>query len=75
LELLELVKENPNSHFFLDEVDVSKDQISPEIMAEISNELSIDSYLWVASKSDKPPYKDNKHLQGRRLKTVILLIA
>jgi hypothetical protein len=72
MDLLELVKENSNSHFFLDEVDISKEQISPEILAEISKELSSDSYFWVACKSDKPPYKENRHLQGI-ISTVVLI--
>jgi hypothetical protein len=72
--LLKLVKENPNSHLFLDEVDISKDQISPEMLAEISKELSIDSYLWAACKSDKPPYQKNKHLHGMKYKTYQLLV-
>jgi hypothetical protein len=62
---LQLVKDNPDSHLFLDEVDISKEQITPEVLGEISEKLSIDSYMWVACKSDRPPYRENKHLQGK----------
>jgi hypothetical protein len=64
--LKELVKKNPSSHFFLDEVVFSEEEITSEILAEISDLLSSQSYFWVASRSDQPPYINNQHLKGTK---------
>jgi hypothetical protein len=62
---VELVEKNKFSHFFLDEVVFSEDLTTVECLANISSELSSQSYFWVASRSDEPPYKENQQLTGK----------
>jgi hypothetical protein len=50
----------------LDEVVFSEEEITPEMLAKISHEVSQHSYFWVASRSDIPPYKENDHLKGKK---------
>jgi hypothetical protein len=49
----------------LDEVVFSEEEITPKFLEKISHELSLQSYFWVASRSDIPPYKDNDYLKGK----------
>ncbi len=63
-DLLDLVKKNPDSHFFLDEVHISANKISPKAIAEISNTVSRDNYLWIACQSDRLPIKTDPNLKG-----------
>ncbi len=65
-EFEKLVEKNKSSHFFLDEVLFSKEEITPKFLAKISGQLSQQSYFWVASRSDIPPYKEHDHLKGTK---------
>jgi hypothetical protein len=57
------VKENPDAHFFLDEVLVS--QVTSKVLAEISNTISKDNFFWVACQSDRLPSKFDPNLKGK----------
>ncbi len=56
------MKENPNTHFFLDEVLVS--QLTSKVLAEMSNTISPDNFLWVACQGDRLPSKSDPNLKG-----------
>ncbi len=64
-DLLELVNHNKESHFFLDEVHVSQNQVSSKVIAEISNIISKDNFLWIACQSDRLPAKTDSNLKGK----------
>jgi hypothetical protein len=64
-ELLDLVTKNQDCHFFLDEVHVAQNQISSEVLAEISNTISRDNFLWIACQGDRPPSKSDSNLKGK----------
>jgi hypothetical protein len=64
-DLLELVNDNKESHFFLDEVHVSQNQIPSKVLAEISNIISKDNFLWIACQSDRLPTKTDSNLKGK----------
>jgi hypothetical protein len=64
-DLLELVNKNQDSHFFLDEVHLATNHISSKVLAEISNRISKDNYLWIACQSDRLPIKSNPNLKGK----------
>jgi hypothetical protein len=64
-DLLQLVNENKESHFFLDEVHMSQYQIPSKVQAEISNIISKDNYLWIACQSDRLPPKTGSNLKGK----------
>jgi hypothetical protein len=64
-DLLELVNNNKESHFFLDEVHVSQNQIPSKVLAEISNIISKDNFLWIACQSDRLPTKTDSNLKGK----------
>ncbi len=63
-DLLELANDNKESHFFLDEVHVSQIQVSSKVIAEISNIISKDNFLWIACLSDRLPSKADSNLKG-----------
>ena len=64
-DLLELVNDNKESHFFLDEVHVSQNQIQSIVLAEISNIISKDNFLWIACQADQLLIKTDANLKGR----------
>jgi hypothetical protein len=63
-DLLELANDNKESHFFLDEVQVSPRGISSKVLAEISNIISKDNFLWIACLSDRLPSIADSNLKG-----------
>ena len=63
-ELIKLVRANPNSNYFMDEVLISGDAVSTKILSEISKTVSKSNFIWIACQSDKPPNKKDKNLQG-----------
>ena len=64
-DLLELVNDNKESNFFLDEVHVSQNQVSSKVIADISNIISKDNFLWIACQSDRLPTKTDSNLKGK----------
>jgi hypothetical protein len=64
-DLLEVVNDNKESHFFLDEVHVSQNQVSSKVLAEISNIISKNNFLWIACQSDRLPNKTDSNLKGK----------
>jgi hypothetical protein len=64
-DLLELANDNKESHFFLDEVQVSQNQVSSKVLAEISNIISKDNFLWIACLSDRLPSKTDPYPRGK----------
>jgi hypothetical protein len=63
-QLLELINKSQNSHFFLDEVDMTQNHVSSVVLGEISNSISKDNFLWIACQSDLLPTKKDPNLQG-----------
>jgi hypothetical protein len=66
-ELLEIAEQNPNCHFFMDEVHVDDCEISSKTILEMSKIISKESYLWIACQSDTNTDKDDKNLLGMLL--------
>ena len=64
-DLLALVAKNPDSNFFLDEVHMSANNISSKVLAEISNTISKDNFLWIACQEDQLPVKGDPNLEGK----------
>jgi hypothetical protein len=44
---------------------VSQNQVSSKVLAEISNTISKDNYLWIACQSDRLPNKTDANLKGK----------
>jgi hypothetical protein len=63
-DLLDLFNKNQDSHFFLDEVHVSQNQISSKVLADMSNKMSKDNFLWIACQGDRLPSKSDPNLTG-----------
>jgi hypothetical protein len=59
------VNKNKDSNFFLDEVLLSQNQISSNILADISRTISNDKFLWIACQSDRLPSKNDPNLTGK----------
>jgi hypothetical protein len=53
-----VVNENPDSHFFMDEVPLGF-RISTEELVEISEKVSQDNCLWLACQSQLHPSSDD----------------
>jgi hypothetical protein len=58
-ELWDLVKQNADSNFFLDEVPVKASALTTSDLNLLSSKVSADSYLWIACQSHQPPSKRN----------------
>ncbi len=71
--LLELARDNKDSHFFLDEVHMSQNQVSSKVIAEISSLISQDNFLWVACQSDRLPTKTDSNLKGKIITICFIL--
>jgi hypothetical protein len=76
---LDVVTKNQNSHFFLDEVLISENENSSELIAEISTYLisemsdtiSRDHYFWIACQSDSTlPSRSNPILKGKSVSII-----
>jgi hypothetical protein len=66
-----MVTKNQNSHFFLDEVLMSEDEVSSELIAEISDKISKDNYFWIACQSDSTlPSRSNPNLKGKEVSII-----
>ncbi len=63
-EIIDLAKNNPGSHFFLDEVLVNKNTFTTDIIAEMSKIISGSSHLWISFVSDKLPVMEDDNLKG-----------
>ncbi len=61
-DLEKLVKENPLSNFLIDEAPVSDESFPTKALAEMSAEISVNNYLWVACQSDKAPNLHDSNL-------------
>ena len=68
-DLEKLVKNNPESNFFIDEAPVSEENFPTEVLAQISKKVSPNNSLWIACQSDKPPYTENSILAGNLIGT------
>jgi hypothetical protein len=66
-DLEKLIKENPTSNFLIDEAPVSDESFPTKILAEMSAEISVNNYLWVACQSDKTPHTQDSNLEGSLL--------
>jgi len=64
--LFKIAEENPNCHFFLDEVHVDDSEISSKTFLEMSKSISKESYLWIACQSDTNTDKDDENLIGEQ---------
>ena len=65
-ELEKLVKENPSSNFLIDEAPVSDESFPTKALAEMSAQISVNNYLWVACQSDKAPNTHHSNLGGKK---------
>jgi hypothetical protein len=73
---LGLVTKNQDSHFFLDEVLMSEDEVSPELISELSNTVSRENYFWIACQSDSTlPSRSNPHLKGQSIQLFIIFFV
>ncbi len=63
-DFLDLFNKNQDSHFFLDEVHVSQNQISSKFLAEMSNKMSKENFLCIACQGDRLPSKSDPNLTG-----------
>ncbi len=72
--LLELARDNKDSHFFLDEVHMSQNHVSSKVIAEISSLISQDNFFWVACQSDRLPIKTDSNLKGKII-TICFIIC
>ena len=53
------MKENLGFHFFMDEFPVGSNGLKPADLKQLSDELSDDTFLWIACQSQKsPPSKE-----------------
>jgi hypothetical protein len=62
--LIKIAEENPNCHFFMDEVLVDNSSIPTRAIQKMSEIVSEKSYFWIACQSDKKPYENDKNLAG-----------
>jgi hypothetical protein len=60
---LHIVKENPNGHFFLDEVPLAELRITPEDLKEISNSIPEENFFWFACQSQLLPQQQERGLK------------
>ncbi len=66
-QLLKIAEQNPDCHFFMDEVHVDDCEISSKTILKMSRSISKESYLWIACQSDTNTDKDGKNLLGMLL--------
>jgi hypothetical protein len=52
---VELVKEHPGSHFFMDECPVGNNGLQPRDLKVLSDEITEDTLLWIACQTQKSP--------------------
>jgi hypothetical protein len=57
-KIARVVHENPNSHFFMDEVPLGFG-ISAEELTEVSEKIPQDNFLWIACQSQLHPSSDD----------------
>ncbi len=48
---MQIVNDNPEGHFFLDEVPLAELRITPEDLEEISNAIPEENFFWIACQS------------------------
>ncbi len=64
--IAKVVNENPDAHFFMDEVPLEFG-ITAEQLAEISKNISLDNFLWIACQSQFHPSADDLREYGKKL--------
>jgi hypothetical protein len=57
-KIARVVTDNPDSHFFMDEVPLGFG-ISAEELADVSEKVSLDNFLWIACQSQLHPSSDD----------------
>ena len=60
---MQLVQENPQAHFFLDEVPLAELRITPEDLEEISNAIPEENLFWFACQSQLSPLRHEHELK------------
>ncbi len=63
-KLIDFVRMNSASSFFMDEVLADKDALSTETIAKISRIIHESNYLWISCVSDKLPSMHDNNLKG-----------
>ncbi len=53
------MEENPNAHFFFDEVPLGDGGITAEDLQEVSEKISSETFLWLACQSQLHPSSDD----------------
>jgi hypothetical protein len=61
-KILQLVKDNPQGHFFLDEVPLAELKITAGDMKEISEKIPEENYFWFACQSQLLPQQQEQDL-------------
>jgi hypothetical protein len=61
--MLSTVEENPNCHFFFDEVPLGS-EITAEDLQEVSENVSPENFLWLACQSQLHPASDDLRACG-----------
>jgi hypothetical protein len=61
--MLQIVKDNPEGHFFLDEVPLAELRITPEDLEEISNAIPEENLFWFACQSQLSPLLQEQELK------------
>ncbi len=60
---MQIVKDNPEGHFFLDEVPLAELRITPEDLKEISNAIPPENLFWFACQSQLLPQQQEQELK------------
>jgi hypothetical protein len=61
-KILQIVKDNPQGHFFLDEVPLAELKITAGDMKEISEKIPEENYFWFACQSQLLPQQQEQDL-------------
>ncbi len=61
-----VVNQNPDSHFFMDEVPLGCG-ITAEELAEVSKQINPDNFLWIACQSQLNPSPEDLRDYGKGL--------
>jgi hypothetical protein len=68
-KLADLVKQNPNSDFFLDEIPIGGVEVSPKSLKALAEGINENKHFWIACVSDKNFNKQDKNLSGLNKET------
>jgi hypothetical protein len=62
--MMQIVQDNPNGHFFMDEVPLAELRITPEDLKEISMAIPQENFFWFACQSQLSPVQQEQELKN-----------